>query len=65
MPLYEFVCEICGFYQEELQKITDPAPKCPKDKSEMKKELSTFKTRRGAGLYSLDTPSPQKLGDLE
>lgn len=30
MPIYEFMCENCGFQDEKLQKIGEETPQCPK-----------------------------------
>lgn len=65
MPIYEFFCEDCDFEIEEFQKFSDPAPKCPNHKKEMKKKVSLTFIRKGAGLYSIDTPSKKSWGDLE
>lgn len=65
MPIYEFYCEKCGKVEEVIQKYDDPPPECTEDNVEMKRQISLTNTRRGAGIYSVDTASPTKWGDLE
>ena len=64
MPLFEFECKSCGRTEEVLQKFDDPSPICEKDDKLMERVVSvTSPIRKGAGLYSIDTPSVPKLGD--
>lgn len=65
MPFYEYVCPECGAEKEELQKMSDPAPQCDNDGKTMKRQLSVTRTRRGAGLYSLDYDIPPKMEDFK
>lgn len=39
MPIYEYVCELCGEF-EEFQKNTNPLKECPKCGKEIKKIIS-------------------------
>lgn len=55
MPIYEYVCEICGEEVEKLQKLDDPPPKCPKEDEhgDMKKKVSqTSFSLKGGGWAS-------------
>ena len=57
MPFYEYECENCKFYQELLQKVSDPPlKKCPScGKSTMKKLVSAPVFRlKGGGWYETD-----------
>jgi len=57
MPFYEYECENCKFYQELLQKVSDPPlKKCPScGKSAMKKLVSAPVFRlKGGGWYETD-----------
>ena len=57
MPFYEYECENCKFYQELLQKVSDPPlKKCPScGKSTMKKLVSAPVFRlKGDGWYETD-----------
>ena len=40
MPLYDFVCDKCGFCKEELIKLNDKEPVCDKCGSSMRKAMS-------------------------
>jgi putative FmdB family regulatory protein len=57
MPIYEYVCNVCGHEFEEWQKITDsPVKKCPscgKRKVERLVSLSAFHLK-GSGWYVTD-----------
>jgi putative FmdB family regulatory protein len=57
MPFYEYECENCKFYQELLQKVSDPPlEKCPScGKKKMKKLVSAPVFRlKGGGWYETD-----------
>ncbi len=57
MPFYEYECENCKFYTEQLQKITDaPLKKCPScGKNRLKKLVSAPVFRlKGDGWYETD-----------
>jgi putative FmdB family regulatory protein len=57
MPFYEYECQNCKFYQELLQKVSDPPlKKCPScGKSTMKKLVSAPVFRlKGGGWYETD-----------
>lgn len=66
MPFYLFKCEKCNEEIEELQKYEDPIPQCQKCHIEMNRQITaTGFIRKGAGLYSVDTASTDKLPDME
>ena len=70
MPIYEYICESCGKYQEIMQKYTDaPLTKCPACNGPMRKLISnTSFVLKGTGWYKTDyassgsqrTPGKQK-----
>jgi putative FmdB family regulatory protein len=50
MPIYEFVCDVCGTPFEALVGFSgnDPSPECPEcDSTEVKKQLSRFSSKTG------------------
>ena len=53
MPIYEFVCELCGRLVERLQKISDPPPDaCPECGGRMAKIMSRSSFQlKGGGWY--------------
>jgi putative FmdB family regulatory protein len=56
MPIYEYVCKICGVF-EVIQKITDkPIKNCPSCKKAVKKQLSNTGAPqfKGKGFYETD-----------
>lgn len=65
MPLYSFVCDKCGKKVEVVQAFDDSPPKCPETGEEMRRELCAPMVRKGAGLYSIDSPSVKKWEDME
>jgi putative FmdB family regulatory protein len=60
MPIYEYVCGVCGHEMEVLQKISDaPLRKCPEcGKSSLRKLISAPSFRlKGGGWYETDFKS--------
>ena len=49
MPLYEYKCKSCEHTLENMQKISDRAPHCPKCKGETVRQigLSSFRLAPG------------------
>lgn len=41
MPLYVYRCEKCGHQFEEMRKVSDPNPPCPKAPVELVKEVGS------------------------
>ncbi len=56
MPLYEYVCEECGYRFETLQRFSDePLKVCPKCGGPLKKVLSPPAIHfKGSGWYVTD-----------
>ncbi|MCD8524565.1 MAG: zinc ribbon domain-containing protein [Gammaproteobacteria bacterium] len=57
MPIYEYICNICGKEREELQKINDsPLVKCPAcgQKALRKKVSAAGFQLKGTGWYATD-----------
>ncbi len=56
MPLYEYVCEECGYRFEALQRFSDePLKVCPKCGGPLKKVLSPPAIHfKGSGWYVTD-----------
>ena len=54
MPIYEYLCESCGFQFEEVQKFNDPpleeCPVCGKNSASRQVSMSTFHLK-GGGWY--------------
>ncbi|MBT3194213.1 MAG: zinc ribbon domain-containing protein [Verrucomicrobia bacterium] len=44
MPIYEYVCDVCGHAFEQLQRtLSAPTPSCPAcGKTKVSKQFSTF-----------------------
>ena len=63
MPLYDFECSVCS-KEVELLCSSSEKPVCEICGQEMKKLLSKFSVRMGAGIYSMDVGIP-KFGDVE
>ena len=65
MPIYEFVCELCGRLVERIQKVSDPPPDaCPECGGKMAKIMSrsSFQLKGGgwySDLYSSTTPKKE------
>ena len=57
MPLYEYKCPNCQVKFEQLQRMMDPAPPCPKCNFEpVTKQISqgTSFELKGTGYYATD-----------
>tara|TARA_Y100000310_G_scaffold43981_1_gene40906 strand:- start:7540 stop:7743 length:204 start_codon:yes stop_codon:yes gene_type:complete len=57
MPLYEFICPICGYEEERLQSLSDSMPHCNTcfDEIKMVKKISaTSFVLKGSGFYKTD-----------
>lgn len=54
MPIYSYKCDKCGKQVDELQRYTDPAPKCCGE--DMKRTLAqTARPQfKGSGFYETD-----------
>lgn len=67
MPLYEFYCKKCGHEIAEIQSYKDPIPDCEKcDAGTMTRAIGNpAPITKGAGLFSIDSPSVKKFGDME
>ena len=54
MPIYEYLCESCGFQFEEVQKFNDPpleeCPECGKNSASRQVSMSAFHLK-GGGWY--------------
>jgi len=54
MPIYEYLCESCGFQFEEVQKFNDPpldeCPNCGKKSANRQVSMSAFHLK-GGGWY--------------
>jgi len=62
MPLYEDLCTACGHLQEEIRRVSDPAPThCGQP---MERQLGTamlgHRTRGGNDIYSAATSTTTK-----
>jgi putative FmdB family regulatory protein len=56
MPLYEYLCDACGYRFERIQKFSDPlADVCPKCGSTVHKLMSSPAIQfKGSGFYITD-----------
>ncbi|MDX1799381.1 MAG: FmdB family zinc ribbon protein [Marinobacter sp.] len=57
MPIYEYVCDACGFEKDVIQKMSaDPLSQCPKCQAEaFRKRISAAGFRlAGTGWYETD-----------
>jgi len=66
MPIYEYICQVCGHALEAIQKFSDPAlrecPACRKPK--LKKQISAGGFQlKGSGWYATDSKSAKKPSD--
>jgi putative FmdB family regulatory protein len=59
MPIYEYLCEKCGFHIEVIQKISDaPLKRCSKCRGKLGKTVSrTSFQLKGSGWYATDYSS--------
>lgn len=59
MPIYAYQCNGCGHQMDVLQKISDPAPKCPEcGQSSMAKQITAAAFElKGNGWYKTDFAS--------
>jgi putative FmdB family regulatory protein len=57
MPIYEYQCAVCGFQEEYLQKVSEPAltvcPSCGKPKFIKMISAAGFQLK-GSGWYATD-----------
>ncbi len=63
MPIYEYKCEVCGFRDDHLQKVSErPLKVCPScGKKAYKKQLSAAGFQlKGSGWYATDFKSSGK-----
>jgi len=66
MPIYEYICQVCGHALEAIQKFSDPALReCPAcRKPELKKQISAGGFQlKGSGWYATDSKSAKKPSD--
>jgi putative FmdB family regulatory protein len=60
MPIYEYKCDQCGCKVERLQRMSEPAPICPKcalsvnEPHRMKKQVSRSSFRLEGGGWASD-----------
>ncbi|HCH32627.1 MAG TPA: transcriptional regulator [Oceanospirillaceae bacterium] len=57
MPIYEYLCQSCGFGKDVLQKLSDaPLTECPKcGTDQYRKQISAAGFRlKGQGWYETD-----------
>lgn len=56
MPIYEYLCQKCGFQFEKLQRLSDPPPsKCPECGGKVAQLLSAPAVQfKGTGWYVTD-----------
>lgn len=57
MPIYEYLCQACGFGKDVLQKLSDaPLTDCPEcGKDQYRKQISAAGFRlKGKGWYETD-----------
>src|SRR5688572_27496081 len=63
MPLYEYVCDVCGHRFEVIQKFSDPAPEaCPScGKGPLVRQFSSPAIQfKGSGFYITDYTQKEK-----
>ena len=71
MPIYEFLCESCGYQEDLMRKISEPAktecPKCGSQNFIKQVSAANFKLK-GSGWYETDfkgTKKPAKSDEKE
>jgi putative FmdB family regulatory protein len=68
MPIYEYRCSKCGFQDEYLQKVSEPAlkvcPSCGKAKFEKLLSAPGFQLK-GSGWYATDFKGGSKPGPAQ
>ncbi|MAA65531.1 MAG: transcriptional regulator [Alteromonadaceae bacterium] len=68
MPIYEYVCDACGFEKDVIHKMSDPAlkhcPSCETDKFRKRISAGGFRLS-GTGWYETDfkTGAKKNLAD--
>ena len=69
MPIYEYLCNSCGYEFEEVQKFSDPSleecPDCGRNSAERQVSMSSFHLKGGGWYkdgYSSNEPDSEKLG---
>lgn len=63
MPIYEYVCDACGFEKDVLQKMSDePLKDCPScEEVKFRKRISASRFRlAGSGWYETDFKTGKK-----
>ena len=66
MPIYEYECPKCSEIKELLLKLSEIQEDqlCEVHNIKMEKVIkSAYSVRKGAGMYSIDTPSIKNFGD--
>ncbi len=66
MPIYEYLCQVCGHALEVIQKVSDPMPAaCPAcAKPALKKQVSAAGFQlKGSGWYATDFKNKDKKQD--
>lgn len=61
MPIYDYFCDVCQKNYEVLHKISEPLALCEVHNIPMKKQITKISVRKGGGLYSIDSPSTEKM----
>ena len=63
MPIYEFLCEGCGYQEDLMRKISEPAktecPKCGNQNFIKQASAANFKLK-GSGWYETDFKNKPK-----
>ena len=66
MPIYEYICNSCGYEFEEVQKFSDPSfdkcPSCGRITAKRKVSISSFHLK-GGGWYKDGYSNKESKGD--
>ena len=68
MPIYEFLCEGCGYQEDLMRKISEPAKtECPKCGSQnFMKQLSAANFKlKGSGWYETDFKNKKNSSEIK